>query len=244
MIKDPGPSDDAVDPAFYGGVDPRDLPRYSYPDASRATDVPISTIAAWVRGMSYTKPGKTGGFFEPVIRRPTREDSRLSFNNLIEVHVLRVLRYAHDVKLQKIREAIRMAETEHDIPRLLIDPKLRTTAGGLFLDYVFDLVELSVSRQLAMREMLKTSLTRVKVDEHSLLAAFLPLARNPRLADAAPLMVSPFIAFGRPIVQRRGITTAAVATRLNEGESKEFIMDDYRLHEDEFEEAILYEAAA
>src|ERR1700737_3342979 len=102
---------------LYGGVDPRDLPRYSYPEAARATGVPASTIAAWVRGQEYAlKKGR--GFFRPVIERPG--DGQLSFYNLIEVPVLRSLRTKHAVKLEHVRQAAEVAERKYKIPKLLL----------------------------------------------------------------------------------------------------------------------------
>src|SRR4051812_45177993 len=91
---------------LYGGKDPRDLARYSYSEAARATGVPASTIASWVK----TKPARKvdGGFFRPVIERPG--EGRLSFYNLIEVHVLRSLRTKHSVQLEHVRRAAEVAE--------------------------------------------------------------------------------------------------------------------------------------
>ena len=84
---------------LYGGKDPRDLARYSYSEAARATGVPASTIASWVRPKSTRRVG--GDFFRPVIERPG--EGRLSFYNLIEVHVLRSLRTKHSVQLEHVR---------------------------------------------------------------------------------------------------------------------------------------------
>src|SRR5579862_1938474 len=69
---------------FYGNKDPRDLPRYSYPEAARATGVPATTIKTWVYG--YSSRGKLVNYLRGVIERP--REGRLSFNNLIDVHVL------------------------------------------------------------------------------------------------------------------------------------------------------------
>jgi uncharacterized protein (DUF433 family) len=231
--------------SLYGGADPAELPRYTYLDAFRATQVPPSTIAAWVRGMRYTKKGGRSGRVEPVIERPVRGDSRLSFNNLLEVHVLRALRKVHEVQLKAVRAAIRHAREEHGIPRLLIDPQLRTTGGALFLDYYFQLVPLSQSGQFAMRAILQQFLRRVRVDEHLRQAMFYPLPRNPKFSPTdEPVLVSPLVSFGDPVIGRIGVSTRAIASRLNAGEEKAAIIDDYRLSEDEFEEAILYEEAA
>jgi uncharacterized protein (DUF433 family) len=240
----PGFPANDLDLSLYGGVDPRNLPRYTYTEASRATDVPASTIQAWVRGMSYTRKRGPSGYVQPVIERPDAEDPRLSFYNLFEVHILRALRRVHEVKLDAVRQAIRLAKQEHGIERLLIDPQLKTTGGALFLDYYLDLVELSLSRQLAMRHILQAHLQRVRVHPKLKLAEFFPEARNPILKDKDPILVSPFISFGNPVIGRIGVSTHAITSRLNLGEAEGEIIEDYDLTKDEFEEAILYESAA
>lgn len=228
---------------LYGGLDPADLPRYGYAEASRATGVPASTVGVWVRGMRFTRASGAEGFYSPVIARPSKHDTRLSFNNLLEVNVLRALRNVHDVKLQHVREAVARARQEYGIERLLTDPRLRTSGGRLFLDLYFDLVDLSNSQQLAMQVMLEHSLQRVQVDE-KLRQSFSPIPRVSSLPDAQPLLLSPYISFGSAIVKRRGVTTTVIRSRFDLGEEKAAIISDFGLNEEEFDEAILYEAAA
>jgi uncharacterized protein (DUF433 family) len=57
-------------------------------------------------------------------------------------------------------------------------------------------------------------------------------------------VIDPSIAFGRPILLRRGITTAVIAERIDAGESVGEVATDYELSSDEIEGAILYERAA
>lgn len=237
------PRKNGPDLTLYGGKDPRDLPRYSYAEASKATGVPASTIAAWVRGMPYTSRGRRR-LFEPVIRRPDPNDTKLSFHNLIEAHVLRALRLAPDrVQLHKVREAIRQAQEEHGIKRLLIDPRLRTSGGDLFLDKYVQLVDLSKARQYAMRTILKQYLARVEF-EGKFRTTFFPIPKDPRHQAERVVSVSPFVAFGNPVVGRIGVTTYAIASRFDAGEDAVSIQRDYDLTEVEFDEALSYEAAA
>jgi uncharacterized protein (DUF433 family) len=228
---------------IYGGTDPAELPRYTRIDASRATGVPASTIGVWVHGMPYTSRKGVRKQFEPVVALPDPADSRLSFNNLLEVNVLRALRGIHEVQLRSVRTAIENAKRDHGIERLLIHPRLRTSGGALFLDYYFKLVDLSNSKQLALRSILEHSLQRVEVDEKCRALNFFPFPRSMQ-RDERPILVSPYVSFGGAILQRRGISTNAIAARVDSGEDKAAILADYDLTEDEFEEAILYEAAA
>lgn len=92
-----------------------------------------------------------------------------------------------------------------------------------------------------MRAILAHSLQRIVVEENR--PSFFP---NPRYMNPAdrPIRVSPYIAFGNAILERRGVSTHAVRARVDAGEDKAAIIADYELTEAEFEEAILYEAAA
>ena len=57
-------------------------------------------------------------------------------------------------------------------------------------------------------------------------------------------MIDPQVAFGRPFIARRGISTAAIVDRVNSGESYDEIAADYGLDPLEVEEALFYEQAA
>jgi len=227
---------------LYGGADPTDLPRYTRVDAGRATGVPASTIGVWVHGMPYTNRRGIRARYEPIVALPDPDDPRLSFNNLLEVNVLRALREVHAVRLISVRTAIENAKRDHDINRLLIHPNLRTSGGALFLDYYFQLVDLSNSKQLAMRSILEHSLQRVEVDEDLRVQSFFPIPRY-MAPDERPILVSPYVSFGDAILERRGISTHAIRSRVDAGESRETVVADYDLREEEFEEAIRYEAA-
>jgi uncharacterized protein (DUF433 family) len=219
--------------------DLRERPRYATKEVARAVDVPPSTVGAWVRGYPYgVKRG--GGRFEPVIKRPDPDDSRLSFNNLIEISVLRALRTTHEVELRYIRQALKIAEKEHSIQRLLMSPELLAGAGEMFLKQYGKLLELSPSKQLAMETIVEQFLNRVNFHE----GQFFPIERSPAGKGHRLILVTPFVSFGRPIITRVGVSTQVVAERLNAGENRETIVRDYDLNESEFDEALLYEAAA
>ncbi|MFO8182865.1 MAG: DUF433 domain-containing protein [Candidatus Aegiribacteria sp.] len=228
---------------LYGGVDPRHLPRYSFPDGARATGIPVSTLRAWVVGQSYNRTYDEG-YFEPVIDRPSEQDSRLSFANIIEAHILRALRTLHKVSLRHVREAIDIAEKEFGIDHLLISPDLRTSAGQLFLDRYTHLMELSPAKQYAIKGVLKEYLSRIEFDESKLPYEFQPFERSHGHLVSPIISLSPFISFGRAIIRRAGVSTLAVYKRIESGEDPKAVMDDYGLEEYEIEEAILYESAA
>lgn len=233
---------EARDLDLYGGIDPREHPRYSFTEAAKAIHIPVSTLRSWVRGQSY-RTESSEGYFEPIISSPSESDKRLSFTNLIEAHALRALREVHGISLQYIRQALDIAQIEYGIERLLVSPLLRAKEGQLFLDSYTHLLELSEAKQYAMRSILAEYLQRVDFDE-KLPASFFPFARFPSNFSKRIIVLSPFISFGRPVIRRIGVTTQTINQRLEAGETMEVVLKDYNLKKDELEEAILYEAAS
>lgn len=223
---------------LYGGKDPRDLARYSYSEAARATGVPASTIASWVRPKSTRRVG--GDFFRPVIERPG--EGRLSFYNLIEVHVLRSLRTKHSVQLEHVRRAAEVAEAEYRIPKLLLSEELRFAAGHLFLERYGQIVQLSPVEQLVIKEVFEAYMNRIEF-EGGVPSDFSPLERLTETGRKL-ILVSPFISFGRPVIRRLGITTHAIAERINAGDSESEVIEDFGLLPAELKEALAYESAA
>jgi uncharacterized protein (DUF433 family) len=200
-------------------------------------------LRAWTVGQRYRRKDDHG-FFLPVLTRPEAGDNRLSFLNLIEAHIVRALRTVHEVRLSTIREAIRIAESALGIERLLLDPRLKTSARQLFLDRYTDAAELSASQQLPLRTILEQYLERIEYDETLLPARFFPIPRAPRDANARIILMTPFVSFGRAIIQRTGVSTHAIAQRLDAGEPLETVRSDYGLTDAEIEETVLFEAAA
>lgn len=223
--------------------DLRDVPAYSYVAASKALRIPASTLRAWTKGQMYTWEEKVG-YFQPVIRLTESRDGQLSYHNLIEAFVLRALRTVHRVSMGDVREALRIAEQEFGIERLLIHEDLRFGAGELFLKRYSELVSLTASRQLVMDEMLRLYLSRVEYDEDRLPVRLFPLTRGEVEDSPRIIEINPFISFGRPIVASRGISTSAIQARIDAGETVEHVAKDYDLTTKEVEEAIRYEVAA
>lgn len=224
--------------------DPRNQPAYSLAEAARYLKLPAATLRAWTLGRPYpTRRG--GGLFRPLIRPASGQPPLLSFSNLIEAHVLRALRTDHGVSVRALRQAVEFAERTLKIERLLLRPELRSEAGQIFLDRYGGLINLSASGQLAMRQVLRAHLQRVDWDELRF-----PIRLHPFLAagDAAsprmPIAIDPRISFGRPVVISRGISTAAIADRIDAGETVADLAADYDLSTVEIEEAVLYERAA
>lgn len=222
--------------------DLRDQPAYGIAEAARYLKLPAATLRSWVAGREYPTANEVG-HFQPLIQPAQKKPPLLSFYNLIEAHVLRSLRTEHGVAITAVRKAILYAEDKLDVERLLLRKDLSTHAGKLFLDEYGRLVNLNASGQLAMRKLLEEHLKRVEWDDWQFPIRLYPYVSGNETAQR-PIAIDPEIAFGRPVVLRMGISTGAIAARIDAGESVDALAEDYDLRPEEIEQAVLYERAA
>lgn len=223
--------------------DIRDQPAYTLAEGARYLKVAPATLRSWVVGRAYPKAEGLGQF-RPLIRPAKKQPPTLSFWNLIESHVLRSLRTDHGVSMDALRKALTYAEKTLDIERLLLSPELRTDAGKLLLERYGKLIELSASGQIAMRHMFNEHLARVEWDNWKFPVRLYPFSSSNTPANNRPIAIDAQIAFGRPVIVSRGISTGAIAERIDAGETTTALAEDYGLSVQEIEEAVLYERAA
>lgn len=221
----------------------RDQPAYTLAEAARYLKLPVATLRSWVAGRPYPKAAGVGRF-QPLIHPPSSPPPMLSFWNLIEAHVLRSLRTSHGVALKQVREALAYAQRKLGIQRLLLRKELRTDAGKVFLDRYGELIEVSASGQIAMRQLLEEHLKRVEWDEWQFPVRLYPFLSSEAIVSARPIAIDPKIAFGRPIVVSAGVSTAAIAERIDANETVEELAVDYGLTPAEIEQAVLFERTA
>lgn len=221
----------------------RDMPAYPVTEAAGYVRVAPATLRSWVMGRAYATRSGTRRF-HPLIMPADRERRLLSFNNLVEAHVLRALRTTHGTAIPQIRKALDYAERELGVGRLLLSPELCTDSVDLFLDRYGELINLSRSGQLAMKAMLTLHLKRIERDEASLPMRLYPFVHGETVETPHHIAIDPDIGFGRPIIRRRGVATQVIVDRIDAGETVEEIAEDYGLDHEEVEEAILYERAA
>jgi uncharacterized protein (DUF433 family) len=223
--------------------DLRNQPAYTLAEAARYLKLPVATLRSWVVGRVYPRSeGKAR--FERLIAPASSPPPVLSFWNLIEAHVLRSLRTHHGVPIHDLRTALSFAERKLGIDRLLLRKELRTNAGKVFLDRYGELIDLSASGQLAMRHLLEEHLKRVEWDEWQFPVRLHPFLTFEANAADRPISIDPKIAFGRPVLTKAGVSTAAITDRIDANEDPADIAADYDLTVEDIEQAVLFERAA
>lgn len=220
-----------------------DQPAYPISEAASYVRVAPATLRSWVKGRSY--PTASGaGHFRALIAPADSARGLLSFNNLVEAHVLRALRTRHGTSIKAIRSALDYAQLELGIERLLLSRELLTDARDVFLGYYGGLINLSRSGQLAMQAVLSAHLERVDWDNSRLPLRLFPFAGPDVAGSSRHIAIDPAVGFGRPIIFRRGISTHVIVDRIDAGEAARDVAADYGLEIAEVEEAVIYEQAA
>jgi uncharacterized protein (DUF433 family) len=113
---------------------------------------------------------------------------------------------------------------------------LCTDAGEVFLDRYGELIELSASGQLAMRKVFDEHLKRVEWDARQFPVRLYPFISAEAPDSSRPIAIDPHVAFGRPVVQRAGISTVTIADRIDAGETVADLAADYGLSAEEIEQ--------
>jgi uncharacterized protein (DUF433 family) len=215
---------------------------YSLAEAARYLKLPQATLRAWAVGRDY--PVAEGQVrFKALITPARRKPPLLSFFNLIEAHVLRALRTEHGVSIKALRDSIAYAERTLKIQRLLLHEYLCTHGGEVLLEHYGELIELSNSGQIAIRRALEDHLARVEWDPWRFPVRLYPYP-TAALDGRRPIAIDANLAFGRPVLVARGVSTHAIAERLDAGESVNELAADYDVTPADIEQAAQYERAA
>lgn len=121
--------------------------------------------------------------------------------------------------------------------------KLRTSGQDVFLERLDQLISLTKSGQLALRSILEEYLKRVDRNESAFPFRLYPLP--PGLSHGTrTTVIDPRISFGRPTIAGSGVSTEALISRIDAGETVDDLADDYGLQPTQIHDAVLYERVA
>lgn len=218
----------------YGGQDPKAVACYPIAEAAGLIGVPASTLRAWVAGRSYaTRSGKKRA--PAVIEQAA--PGYLSFTNLVEAHTLAAMRREYQVKLDKIRTAVRFVEKKLGVPHPLARQEFKTDGVELFVERFGHLLNVSRDGQVAIREAFCARLERVEY-ENGQAARLFPLLRAVGQQQPSLIVIDPERAFGRPSLVRTGIPVAIIQERFKGGDSAAALAHDYGVEVEAIEEAL------
>lgn len=210
--------------------DIREIAVYGMADVSSYLELPRKTIEYWAAGA------------EPIIQLPSVRPPRLSFNNLVELHILSIIR-DKGVKLRRVRDALRsMRGASPQSRHPLLERGLLTDGVDIFTEPHADkLVNESRGGQWAFRKMLQIYLERIEWDSTHAPLSLYPFLRERSKEEPRIIQITPRVGFGRPVIAGTSITTSIVASRFNARESVADLAEEYGRTTTEIEEAIRWE---
>ena len=210
-----------------------DYPAYGVAEASVYLKVPLTTLRYWLTGF-----GKRAPIIEPVETGPTR----LSFANLLECHALAGMRKIYDLKLPKVRTALRQVTEKYSTPHPLINEVFLTDRKDLFIERLGEAINVSQTDGQLSLDFYHLHLQRVEIDSKGLFR-FFPFVREPKSTEPRIIEINPMIGFGKPVISGTGISTAIIASRFNAREPIHALVEEYGCTQEQIEEAIRWEQA-
>jgi hypothetical protein len=186
-----------------------DAPAYGLPEAALYLKVPYTTLRYWLTGFSKLPP-----IIDPSEKNPIR----LSFLNLLECHALAGMRKIYDLKLPKVRSALRKVSKEYPQPHPLISEIFLTDRKDLFVERMGQIVNVSRHQTQLSLDFYRMHLERVEIDSQGLFR-FFPFVVEPRSTEPKTIEINPLVGFGKPVIAGTGISTAIIASRFNARES-------------------------
>jgi uncharacterized protein (DUF433 family) len=217
--------------------DRREMPRYTAPEAARMLKLAESTVWAWFFGQPN---------FAPLFVPADRKTRLLSFNNLIEAHVLSWTRQQYP-ELRSTRIGAGLEYVRGSMPeyvRPLINKRFSTEGKYLFLasldkdDETQSPVNASKWGQMAL-PYVNEVLSLIEYDEHDFARLLYPRA------GGNIVVINPTLSSGRPVVKGTGVLASIIWQRVKYAkEPIERLAEDYKLDISEVKAAIDYIEAA
>jgi uncharacterized protein (DUF433 family) len=201
-----------------------DFPTYGMAEAALYLRLPYQRVRSWTKDSGLILPGPNG---------------LLSFNNLLELHVINGLRKQYALPLPRIRQAVeeygRSCASEHP----LLDPNLQTDGFYLFLREGEKYINLSRSGQFAIPAIVSLYLRRI--ERHAEEIRFFPFVVNDSEDEPRHVQISPTVAFGKPVLAGTGVTTEVIAGRFLSRDSIADLAEEYAVDQSKIEDALRWE---
>src|SRR6266446_2881129 len=205
-------------------------PAYGISEAAVYLKVPVSTLRYWL-GLRK---------FPSIIHASVANPAPLSFMNLLEAHALAAMTKLYNLKLPKVRTALRKISEQAPQPHPLVTQVFLTDRKDLFIERMDKLINVSAKSSQLNLDFYRMYLERVETDPKGLFR-FFPFVVEPRSSEPKTIEINPMVGFGKPIIAGTGISTAIIASRFIARESITELAEEYGCPPQQIEEAIRWE---
>jgi uncharacterized protein (DUF433 family) len=200
-----------------------EAPNYSFVEASHYLRMKPQDIYRWID--------------EEVIRASRKG---LSFQNILELHILKGLRKETGLPMQRIRRALQEYAQTESTPHPLLDRRLETDGVHLFLHEGGDYLNLNRSRQMGLPQVLSTYLKRIDRLENGEIVYF-PFISSEDANDPRTIQMSPSVAFGRPVLASTGIVAEVIVGRFKARDTISDLAEEYGVSNAMIEDCVRWE---
>lgn len=211
------------------GTDPRDVPNYQLAEAASLLATPQNTLRNWMVGTRQMQHVLTPASRAPLV---------LSFWNVVECSVLKVMRRVHKVSLGNIRTALDHVRAKMGKERPLIEEKFEAAGKHLFVERFGKLVCVSQRGQVVIRQLLEASLRRIEWDEKGLALRLSPWHANPD--EPRILVLDPRVAFGRAVLADTSTPALPILQRYQAGENMASLAEDFGVERERIEDLVRF----
>ena len=197
-------------------TDPRAIPAYTKAEASRYLRIPHRTLHDWVSGNN--EPG--GGRPRPLVSIADPSQHLLSFENMLELHVLAALRHVHRVRMRVIRNALDYLQTKLIVARPLIDEQMHTDGKTILVHRLDQLIDAGHDGQTSLLELLNVHLDRIERNPSGIATRLFLFTRKSRFLDHADRHIRRYIRTKEKLIglleeQKRAIIHEAVTGQID-----------------------------
>ena len=222
----------------------RTIPTYRKVEASRYLRMSHRELHYWVSGVDdYYGEGPVA----PLVSAADPARQRLSFENLLELHVLAALEHVKGINMLEASRALDFLQARFGVARPLVDERMRTEGKTILVHRLEQDSGIDREGRASALERLDVHLDRIEWNTAGIGTRLFPFTRRrPRDRQAAEreprlIAIDPGVAFGRAAIAGSRVPTAEVAERYGAGDSIADLVADCALTAPEIEEAIRFE---
>lgn len=180
---------------------------HSLQDVSQYLHIPIKNIQSWAILFGYTAKERSH-LPIPSVNYSIRDSYLLSFNNIVEAHIIQAIHSTTKVRVDEIRNALNIVGEQLDIKEYpLLNQRFSVNGVKIFVENYVRSISANNDTQDRLKLALDNHLSRIEFDRDGLPSKLYPIRPN---SVNSPKIVSidPTIAFGSLVINGTGITTS------------------------------------
>jgi uncharacterized protein (DUF433 family) len=210
------------------------LPIYPLAQVARVVGCNSETLRAWVRGRSYNSGGEKRKT-KPLFGNSSTPRSALTFLDLIEAHMLHLIRKGYGIPMKNFKAAMEYLHEVGGDTHFLAHQNFIHDKRHLYLKADKRLISLSERGQHVNTVVISEGLQQLMYGEDGYADRFFPLISGKRQQN---IMLNPSTGYGQPALARLGVNVSAISSRFDAGEHISDIALDYGAANEDIEEAI------